>query len=192
MKSHDNAIQLLKKETAKAKDVVAAFSLSQSSIDAIKWLTIKLNLSNKKLFDSIWNNQGEGFIKIIKDVPFDPKIRRVKRSQRMSRKSLNNLNELVNKYGLKRDQIVELTFLAYKILYEKMLEENIEKHKKALEIVDDLWSFAEKIEKKSETILDEDDPILERLGKIIVVINNLSDAIQNEIENDVIIDPEDF
>tara|TARA_B100001146_G_C16050282_1_gene377533 strand:- start:125 stop:694 length:570 start_codon:yes stop_codon:yes gene_type:complete len=188
----ERTFELLTKKVATEKEVNATFKLSQNSLDAISWLKQKGGLSNKRLFNSIWENQNEKFMKIIRDVPFDPKIKRVKRSQRMSRKSLNNLNELVNKYGLKRDQIVELTFLAYKILYEKMLEENIEKHKKALEIVDDLWSFAEKIEKKSETILDEDDPILERLGKIIVVINNLSDAIQNEIENDVIIDPEDF
>ena len=190
MKSHDNAIQLLKKETAKAKDVVAAFSLSQSSIDAIKWLTIKLNLSNKKLFDSIWNNQGEGFIKIIKDVPFDPKIARLKKSQRISRKSLNNLNELVKKYGLKRDQIVELTFIAYKILYEKMLEENIEKHKKALEIVDELWSHTEKIEKNLKSFLKNDDPILDRFEIIIVMIMNLSIDIKAELEDGVMIDSE--
>ena len=192
MKSHDNVIQLLKKETAKAKDVVAAFSLSLSSIDAIKWLTINLNLSNKKLFDSIWNNQGEGFIKIIKDVPFNSKLKRFKKSQRISRKSLNNLNGLVKKYGMKRDQIVELTFISYKMLYEKMLEENIEKHKKALKVVDDLWGHTEKIEKKLKSFLKKDDPILARIGSIIVIIMNLSNAIQDEVENGVLIDPEDI
>ena len=64
------------------------------------------------------------------------------------------------------------------------------KHKKVLGLVNDLWEYAEKTEKKSKSILDKDDTILHRLGNIIVVIMDLSNAIQEEIENGVIIDSE--
>lgn len=82
--------------------------------------------------------------------------------------------------------------MAYKVLYEKMLDENTRKHRKALEMVDNLWEYAEKVEKKMESLLDNDDPVLERFGKIIGIIMHLSTAIQDEIEKDIIIDPEDI
>ena len=65
-------------------------------------------------------------------------------------------------------------------------------NKKAVEIVDELWGHTEKIEKTLNTFLEKDDPILDRFSKLIVVIHNLSNAIKAEIENGIIIDPEDM
>ncbi len=184
--------ELLKIPNKGSSEINSTFTLPESCLKDLDWLTEKLNLSNKKLFNSIWESHGESFIKIIKLIDYNQKNKRIIISQRISTKCRDNLKELSKKYGMKRDQIVELTLITYKMLYEKTISDNLKKHKTALGLVNDLWSFAEKIEKKSESILDKDDTILHRLGKIIAVIMNLSNAIQEEIENGVIIDPEDL
>lgn len=192
MKTESKTIHMLSKEISKSKDVVASFKLSQNSIEAMAWLAKRLGISNKTLFGSIWNNHGESFINIVKKVKYDSNIKREKISKRISRQSLNNLNELAKKYKMKRDQIVESTLISYQKLYEIMLSERIGKHKKAEKMIDEFWKEGEVLETKLKKLLDEDDPIIDRICYVIVVIMNLSLAIQSELENGKQIDPEDF
>ena len=91
---------------------------------------------------------------------------------------------------MKRDAIVEITFISYKKLHEQMLQEKNDKHRKVLKMIDKYSEEGELLEKRIKKILeDEDDPILARMGQIIVVIDNLSIAISDELDNGILIDP---
>jgi hypothetical protein len=190
MKTDKQVLEIFSKEVSESKDVVASFNMSQNSLDAMAWLTKRFGISNKRLFDAIWKNYDEVIINLIEKIPIDSKVERIKKSQRISRLSLKNLNELAKKYKMKRDAIVEITFISYKILHEQMLEERNDKHRKALKMIDKYWEKGELLEKRLVEILNEDDPILTRMSKIIVVIENLSTDIKDELENGILIDPE--
>ena len=192
MDTQTRTIQMLSEEVSKSKDVVASFKLSQESMDAMVWIAKRLGISNKKLFDAIWSHQGDSFIMITNDVEYDPNIKRKKISKRISRQSLNNLNELSKKYEMKRDQIIEVTFISYQLLLEKILNDRKNKHKKANKMIDEYWKTGELLEKKLKNLLDEDDPIIDRIGYVIVVIMNLSSAIQSELKDGIQIDPDDY
>ena len=138
----------------------------------------------------MWNNYDEWIMNLIEKTPIDSKVERIKKSQRISRLSLKNLNELAEKYKMKRDAIVEITFISYKILHEKMLQEKNDKHRKVLKMIDKYSEEGVLLEKRIKKILeDEDDPILARMSQIIVVIDNLSEAISDELDNGILIDP---
>ena len=190
METEFTTFRTISDEISNSKDIIATFNMNQTSMDSMVWLSKRFKLSKKKLFDSIWNKYDESHFNIIKKIEIDPKSKRIKRSQRISKLSLDNLNKLAKKHKLKRDDIVILTFIFLHIVEKEELGKNRVKHKKVLGLVNDLWEYAEKTEKKSKSILDKDDTILHRLGNIIVVIMNLSNAIQEEIENGVIIDSE--
>jgi len=190
MKTDKQVLEIFSKEVSESKDVVASFNMSQNSLDAMAWLTKRFGISNKRLFDAIWKNYDEVIINLIEKIPIDSKVERIKKSQRISRLSLKNLNELAKKYKMKRDAIVEITFISYKILHEQMLEERNDKHRKALKMIDKYWEKGELLEKRLVEILNEDDPILTRMSKIIVVIENLSTDIKDELENGILIDHE--
>jgi len=190
MKTDKKVLEVFSKKVSESKDVVASFNMSQNSLDAMAWLAKRFGLSNKRLFDAIWKNYDEAIINLIEKIPIDSKVERIKKSQRISRMSLKNLNELAKKYKMKRDAIVEITFISYKILHEQMLQERNDKHRKALKMIDKYWEQGELLEKRLVGILNEDDPILTRMSKIIVVIENLSIAIKNELDNGILIDPD--
>ena len=71
-----------------------------------------------------------------------------------------------------------------------MLQEKNDKHRKVLKMIDKYSEEGVLLEKRIKKILeDEDDPILARMSQIIVVIDNLSEAISDELDNGILIDP---
>ena len=59
-----------------------------------------------------------------------------------------------------------------------------------LGIIDDLWGLAVKQEKEILRIVGADDPVLERFGKVIVLLMNLSTDIEGELKQGIPVDPE--
>jgi len=195
MKTRLKVLQVMSDEISNSKDVVATFNLTPECIESMVWLSKRFKLSKKKLFDSYWNTYDESLFNIFKEYEFDQiyhQIKRIKRSQRISKNSLGNLDKLAKKHKSKRDDIIILTFIFMRRANEIIQEKRNINNKKAVEIVDELWGHTEKIEKTLNTFLEKDDPILDRFSKLIVVIHNLSNAIKAEIENGIIIDPEDM
>ena len=180
----------LTNEIRKSKEVIATFRLSQNSLDAIDWLTVKLEITKKQLFNSIWENQADTIVDIIKRGSTNKDVERYKKSQRISKRCLENIIKISKRLNMKRDNVVESTFISYKYLYEFMIEKNIEKHKAALKLIDNFWGKAEKIEKQLSGFLEKNDPVLERFGLIIIHLMNLSLAIEDEIEKGILLEPE--
>lgn len=195
METHLKALQKMSAEISNAKDIVATFNLTPECIESIKWLSKRFKLSKKKLFDSYWNTYDESLFNIFKEKNLghiDFQKKRIKMSQRISKNSLVNLDKLANKFQMKRDDIIILTFIFMRMVNETEQKKRNINNIKALEIVNELLDHTTEVEKTLSTFLEEDDPILHRIGIIFDVTMNLSGAIGEEIENGIIIDPEDF
>lgn len=95
-----NSVRVLTKEASQTKEVVATFRLTQNSLDAIKWLTKKLDISTKQLFNSVWERKDPLFIKFLKKSLIDKNSDRIKKSQRVSRKCIENLNTIAKNNGI--------------------------------------------------------------------------------------------
>ena len=82
--------------------------------------------------------------------------------------------------------------MRFKALLEKYAEEEKQREEKAHVIIRDLWAEAESVEKQLKDLLDDDNPIVNRFGMVIVVIMNLVVAIESKLSNDTPIDPDDI
>lgn len=72
------------------------------------------------------------------------------------------------------------------------LEMRKAKRKEALKIITEFISQAGDVEDHLQKILDGDDPICSRFGIVMVVLGNLQSAIEDNINEEVPIDPHDF
>jgi len=193
-----NLNRVSKTSLSEKQSVRTTFKISENCINAIDWLLKTNNLKPKELFDIIGSNNDlvnfatEAAIK-------DEKNNSVKHTRKtfvISKRVLSLLNKKSKddkgKPIIQRDLIVEKLVLLFKALLEKHTEEEKKKEEKAQSIISDFWTKAEEIENKLKDLLDDDNPILERFGLIIVIIMNLESAIEKKLSNDIPIDPDDF
>jgi len=193
-KVDDKLDRISKTILSEKQSVRTTFKLSDSSSNAIYWLIKTNNLKPKEVFDLICSNENlidfaiEAAIK-------DGKTSSAKKTRKtfvISKRVLRLLNKYSEKHKLSRDLIVENLILLFKALLEKHAEEEKQREEKALTIISDFWSKAESVEKQLKDLLDDDSPILDRFGYVIVLLMNLASAIESKLSNGVPIDPDDF
>ena len=189
-----NLKRVSKISLSEKQSVRTTFKLSEDCINAIDWLLKTNNLKPKELFDLICSNND-----LVNLAAEAAKINEKNISAKYKRKTfviskrvLRLLNKKSEEHTISRDLIVEKLILLFKALLEKHTEEEKQKEEKALSIISDFWSKAEKIENKLKDLLDDDNPILDRFGVVIVIIMNLVSAIESKLNNDVPIDPDNF
>lgn len=190
MKKAEIVLKNITKDLTKNKDVVTTIKISKVGIEAMKWLSKRWGMSNKRLFDSLLKGENEGMLKIITKMKNESNINLIKKSLRVSIRSIENLNEMSKKYGIPRDLIIDRCFIILKLLVEEQLNSIKSKHEKALKMINQYWYKGDELEKDLKKLLDKDDPIIYRFGKINVLSMNLSMAISDELENGTLIDPD--
>lgn len=185
---------IAKSNQAKKESKRTTFKLSTESIQAIDWMTETFNFTAKEVFDLI-TNKNEFFEAAVKfsTEHDDSDIKEQKRKTFViSKQALSILNNTSKNQEISRDLLVDKLILTYKSLMEKLLQKERESEEKALEIVSEFWSEAEKIQSQLSELLSEGNPILSRFGLITVIIESLYSAIDSKISNGTPIDPEDF
>jgi len=162
-------------------------------------LTKSHNLKPKELLDIICEN--ENFVQQSAETVSNPEIvsklgnkynQTVRKSLVISNKALKLLNKAAKENKIPRDHLFETLIRLFSWQLEKQAKEQKEAHERAEKIINNFWAHAEKVESDLKSILsefDEDDPILESFGMIIVQIMNLSTAIEDELRNGTPIDP---
>jgi len=197
MKSN-NLNRVSKTSLSEKQSVRTTFKISENCINAIDWLLKTNNLKPKELFDIICSNNDLVNL-AAESAEKDNKNNSVKHTRKtfvISKRVLSLLNKKSKddkgKLIIQRDLIVEKLVLLFKALLEKHTEEEKKKEEKAQSIISDFWTKAEEIEKQLKNLLDDDNPILERFGLVIVLVMNLVSAIESKLNNDVPIDPDDF
>jgi len=182
-------------EISLKKSVRTTFKISEMTNESLNILLKRLEIKPKELVDSICTNE-KFFNNLVEEI----------------HKSTNNINMVLNrrktlvisKYALKllskksaeqkipRDVLFNYLVLLFNNLMEDYLIQEREKEQKASEIVDNFYSESEKIEKQLTELLGEDNPITHRFGFVIVLLMNLSSAIDTKLTEGKPIDPDDF
>lgn len=196
------AEKLIKQISTKESSVRTTFALTKDGEAALAWIIEHSKKNIRSIIDNFCvplltlssNNMETPFentiIEFAKKVPnsSDGKIRR---SIVLSKKSLNILNNIAKKYQVSRDALLDLSFYLVMAFLEDSLKTRLDNHKKALSMIKELWGDAEDVEKKLKEFLDENDPVLCRLGYVIVHLMNISIAIEKEQEDGTPIQPDE-
>jgi len=199
--NHDDMHEILMKSSfittwsRKAPEKRTTFRISKEANRLIERVSNERGCSIKDVFREICSLYEDKEILSIwvsglseKEYKFEPSVMKTV-SLEMSK--LDLLNKISKKYSIERDLLVEygahlimkmwLTLKAtrknmYRIAYEKFCK---------------IVSEALEIEEQLKNILSEDDPGLNRLGLVIVEMDNFSSALNLYIKEGQEIDPED-
>jgi len=177
---------------AENQSVRTTFKLSEDCLKAIEELLKINNIKPKELFNKIFENEFlfNTAIKIAQESKLSSNKHFKRKTFVISKKTLRLLNKASKENNISRDLIVESIITIFFEFFKQKWQEEIEKEKKAMVIIDDLWEKAEVAEKKLKSILEEDHPILDRISTIIIIIHNLSIDIDAKIKTGKPIDPD--
>lgn len=182
------------KLTPKQYPLRTTFRISQEGHAAIKSVSEKYGMKNADVFDmasSLINEIYQKGIDLssVKDVS----EKTIRKTYLINKTTLSKLRKLANEIKLPRDLLIDKMVIILKIMLDKELSAKHTKYRNALEkTIKPFWRHAEKIENLLKKELGEDDPITSRFGFIIILIMNLSMAIEENINKGVPIDPNDF
>lgn len=183
-----------KTSLSEKQSVRTTFKLSESSNNAIDWLISTHGLKPKEMFDLICANEKLVDLAIkeaSKDAKSSPQTQ-TRKTFVISKRVLRTLNKCAREHQVSRDSIVDSLILIFQVLLEKQVKDEKQQEEKALPIISDFWSKAESVEKQLKDLLDDDSPILDRFGYVIVLLMNLVSAIESKLSNGTPIDPDDM
>lgn len=178
------------------QSVRTTFRLKEKTYENMALLAKSYKITQKDLLDHMvtgvikWigetpnKNRAKKFTEILKD----EKQKITRKTQVIGRSSLNIVKKLSKELQISRDVLIELAV----ILLRTKIEVQQEKHEKALELMRNLSSHAEDTHEKLNEFLSKNDPILNRLSTLSLLIDNLFRAIKAEIHRGVPIDPDDI
>jgi hypothetical protein len=197
--SEKSLSQIIQREAGDKNSIRTTFSLSKEGIQATEELRRQSGITLKKLVDILCKGvpiQGDfelkegkeiplihGVIKIAKTMDIDKSRYSIRKTMAISARAQKVLNNISKSYNIPRDVLIDEGFTFMQSILKKRAEEFQEKHQKVLKIIGSFWSEGEKIERDLKELLDQDDPILERFGLIIMAIMNLHLAIDNELKH---------
>jgi len=170
------------------QSVRATFKLTPQSIETISVVSIHLGIKQKSLFDHLIED-SQVLNSIAREVDSDDlqSKQRVQKTYVISRKTLFSLDKISKKFNMPRDLLVEYSIqrLLPVITIEK------EKHKRRIEVFSELTEHFRKgmeILGKCENALEGDDPVYNRLEKLMLVYKNIYDEIGSVIEKGQILE----
>jgi len=182
-------------EIVMKKSVRTTFKIADVTNENLRTLLHKLEIKPKELLDEICSN--EKLIQLIESIIsqnenyFHSTLNR-RKTLVISKFALQFLSRKSSELKISRDILFNNIILTFKIMLDKVFEEEREKEQKASEIVNDFWDEAEKIEQQLTELLGKDNPITQRFGLISTIIMDLSSAIDNKLTKGKPIDPNDF
>ena len=175
--------------------VHSTFRLSREAHDAIRQLTDFLGIKNAELFERFLI-LFEGLKETKNPISLleaNSKTKGTRKTYIVKKETLSKLKKLAKAKNITRDLLAEKTILTFKNIFESALSDKKEQYRLALEkTVEPFLSEAHSIEGELANKLGSDDPIVKRIGHIIILTMNLSMAIENYIKNGTPIDQDDF
>lgn len=159
------------------QSVRATFKLTPQSIEAISIVSVHLGIKQKSLFDHlIEDSRALNAIAMEIDSDDMKSRHRIQKTYVISRKSLFSLDKTSKEFNTPRDVLVEYSIqrLLPVITIEK------EKHKRRIEIFAELSEHFRKgmdILQKCENTLERDDPVYNKLEKLMTGYENIYNEI---------------
>ena len=172
------------------QSVRATFKLTEKAIDALSIVATHLGIKQKSLFDHLIDDIRSLNI-IAQEIQSDryDKTKRIQKTYVLSRKTLYCLEEASNNYNAPRDALVEYSI--QRLL--PVIAEEREKHRRRKEIfleINEYFKKGEKILRKAEKLLGEDDPVYIKLQSAVRGCQDANCSIESFIEKGKMI--EDF
>ena len=170
------------------QSVRATFRLSEACIDAISILATQLGIKQKSVFDHLMEDDQilNNMARELEDTEFD-RNERIQKTFVISRKSLSFLDSISSKHNTPRDALVEHSV--------RRLLPIIARERKKHEIRKDLlaeisghFAKGEKLISKTQDMLGNDDPIVDKLETAVTAFKNAFDDIANFIDRGKIIE----
>ncbi len=185
-------MEISKLMKGKEPDTRTTCTLTEDGNDSLTCLMDEFGITQKKIFAVVFDQPStvETVLEFAKKTIDAPEQRQFRKSLVIGKKDLKALNEISKSQRISRDLLIESTIRFLSILLKNDKESRIKKHRQALDSLNELWGRMEDLEKEFAELLPEDDPILERYGKVVVVLMNLVHEIEAEISTGVSIDPE--
>lgn len=175
--------------------VHSTFRLSMESHAAIKQLSDFLGVKNAELFERLLV-LFKGLEKTKNPISLteaNSKTKSTRKTYIVKKETLSQLSKLAKAKNTTRDLLIEKTSLAFKNILEETLSDKKERYRTALEkTINPFYGKTEDIERELANELGSDDPIVKRVGYVVILAMNLSMAIENYIKNGTPIDPDDF
>ncbi|MBU4233664.1 MAG: hypothetical protein KJ822_18935 [Proteobacteria bacterium] len=180
------------------QSVRTTFRLSKQANEALGWLAQQQKVTMKDVLDASLEILGElssspDFSGIAFDIwgigiPDSNEPRVIRKTLVLTRGTLKRLKLLSEKLSIPRDVLIDKAILYSKKQISDHEEDTKEKHQKVLEPLSSIeYNIVDVM-----MLLDEGDPIKSKLGYIACDIANLHQAIKDELEKGIPIDPDDL
>jgi hypothetical protein len=193
--------KLIKKVTHKQKSVRTTFTLTREGDAALTWavkhfkskIKSMVDMLCSELQDSLENDKGTNWTRsIIEHVKKsdNPPLRKVRKTMVLSEKSLLILNDVARKNQISRDAILDRGIYLIVSTLKDASGLKLKQHEAAKCVIDQFYEEATKKEKDLTEMLDEDDPILSRFGFVMLTLENLRSAMNDELKTGTPIDPD--
>ena len=161
------------------QSVRATFRLSEDCIGAISVLSAQLGIKQKSVFDHLMEDA-----QVLKDMARELSKTEMERHKRIpktfviSRRSLSFLDKISSEYETPRDALVEYSVRRLLPIIEKERKKH-EARKKILIEITHHFANGEELLSKANTRLDDDDPVVIKLGAVISAYQHAIDEIAN-------------
>ena len=170
------------------QSVRATFRLTPQSIEAISIVAVHLGIKQKSLFDHLIED-SRALDTIVREIDPDEfkSAQRIQKTYVISRKSLFSLESISKEFNMPRDVLVEYSL---KRLLPVIATEK-KKHKQRAEIFAALSEHFRKgseILHKCERTLGRDDPVSNKLEKLMSIYENIYDEIELLIDKGEILE----
>jgi hypothetical protein len=103
-----------------------------------------------------------------------------------------SLNRISRDNKVSRDDLLNALLINFKEFFKHQIEEEKEMVKKAKNVIADFNKYLSQVENNLRSLLPEDHPITIRFGVVAIITENLISAIDNKLEKNIPIDPDDF
>jgi hypothetical protein len=179
------------------QSVRTTFRLSKEANEALGWLARQQKVTMKDVLDASLEILGKllsyddfppefGFGIWGIGIPDSNEPRVIRKTLVLTRGTLKRLKFLSEKLSIPRDELIDKAILYSKKQISDHEEDTKEKHQNVLEPLSSIESDIVNV----MMLLDEGDPINSQLGYIVQNISNLCQAIEDELEKGIPIDPD--
>lgn len=183
-------------EVIDSQSTRTSFNMHEKIHDDLDWMVAYYKSTAKKVLGiivgSLWKDKilTKEIAKLLVKSDATDKEKDIRKTYVIGSRSLRRLKELAQKNRVNRDKLLEAGIIIFKAKIVKTIEENRKAHEQALEYISELWSKSSNLIEKLKAILEQDDPIIERLWTIDTVIMNLHEDVLSELNEGTPIDPE--
>lgn len=199
-------------ELTDRQSVRTTFRLSKAGSGALKSLAKHHGVTLKDVFDNLCGRiLADKYAQDIQDASSPPKdsflykVARaakgadakttdhsVRKTQVISRGALKVLKDVSKECQIPRDLLVDWSLIAIRQLTKEATRKREKSYKKALKVISDFRSKAYSVEDNLTDVVEPDDTIVARFGRVLTIIENLCSAIESNLEKGTPIDPDDI